>query len=571
MTLDAERQRDGARPLVVVELDLDLVTSATAATTPDGSPCYRTPATSRGFEPLTVGVRTHRFCSSSAPRPWQLDAIPCIPTGGLRQESTRLVAGSGMARLGTATVTLLDWLDDDRGEDPYFDERDPPPQPASYCGRLAARQPYMEGRAVRVGIGYATDGYDPAAIEWSHYVVRSFKRGRRGAWSLECVSPLQLMAMRDARVPRRVGWALGSDITASATTCTLRTGSWQAADPASGVLRIDDELCTFTRTDADLALSRAQQGTSAAAHTADAALQPCLYWSSAMVDIIVADILQAVGIDAGLIDTAAWAAERSTWLASYALAPQPISEPTKALDLLQELCDQVGLLLWYDERVPTIRFRALRPVAGSVATITDADLLEDPDERVDPDHRVSRCAVLYGPRSAISSLSEDSQFRARLLSQTQGEGPHEWGSVSERVLRSRWIASSGGVLAARAATTLVSALRDGRRSLRVRVGKHLGGIELGDVVTLASSALVDASGAAAGSRQLVVQRTPAADGASVELVLEPFALASRFAHVMPNDHISTYAATADEDRDPAWFLSDDDGRLPGGDIGYALG
>jgi hypothetical protein len=572
-TLSAAREAFGIRPLTLVEIDLDWILDDVSAVNPDGTLCYRTPATTqRAPDALpTVGSRTRRFCLTTAPRVWDLDAIPCV--ADVRVEAATLRIGESLGSFGQVTVTCVDFSDDDRQEDPFRAERIHDPAQGTYFTKLAARNPYLQGRSLRVLTGYADPAGGPPVLETRHFLIRSLTRTDRTTWQVVGVSPLQLANLGRAQAPRSLPWQLQHPLPAGASTATLDAALVAADDPTAGLCRIGDELLEFTRNGTALALGRGRYGTIPADAEAGEAVQPALVISDATVPEVLRRLLvDHAGVDPAMIPFADWTAEAGRWLDQYRLSPLPISEPVDIIALINELCQQVGCLLWYDERTRTIRFQVLRPVPTSaVVQLSDDDLLSEVEITTEPSERISQAVVFFARRSALGSGANAPDYRRRLLGLSQGAGPLEFARPATRTILSRWFSASDDALAARTAATLVAQRRLGRTALAFQVSRRHGDLDLGSVIRLTTKDLVDVTGAPQPTFAIIIKRTPTRDGVGLDLVAEPFPFVTRYAYAMPNDHLATYAATPEQARDPAWFLSRPDGRMPGGDPGYALG
>ena len=514
----SERDRFGSRPLSLVEVDLDWVANPPGPVNPDGTPCYGTPATTQGTG-LTFTIRTRRFASATAPRPWELDAIPCV--SDVRFETARLKIGESLGSFGQVTITLADFADDDRLEDPFFTERPAAPV-GTYFARLLARNPYWQGRALRLWTGSATDGFDPANGEWRHYQIRSLTRSNRSTWQLTAVSPLQLANLRNAKAPRALGWRLAYALPAGATTAIIE--GHETADPSDGLCRLGDELCSFTRVGEVLTLGRGQFATQPEDHEAGDAVKLALHFQDASIPTILRTLLvDHGGIDPAFIPDADWQAESDRWLAQYRLSPLPISEPVGVVALVNELCEQAGLFLWYDERSRSLRLQAIRPVGiGSIRNLSDDDLIGEVELDPDPADRVSRVVLLYARRDVLGGMDNEAEFRRRLIGQGFGEGPQAYGEPALRTISSRWFTESDDALAARTAFTIAQQLQDGRVGIGFTVSKRHSDLDLGNVVKLVCRDLTDAAGKPKATLAIITGRSPSRDGVSVEFTAEPF-------------------------------------------------
>ncbi len=249
-----------------------------------------------------------------------------------------------------------------------------------------------------------------------------------------------------------------------------------------------------------------------------------------------------------------------------------MTEAVAVVDLINELCQQVGLILWYDERTRTIRLQVVRPVPSHlVTTLTDDDLVGEVGIATDLGRRVSQVEVLFAPRAAGGSNASAADFRRRLLSEAHGESRAEHGSAAPLAIQSRWFGAGDDALAARTAATLLGQRRDGRTTYTIAVSQRHAHLDLGSVIRLITRDMVDPAGNPQPTYAFVISRTPPRAGsAAIGLAAERFPLVTRYAYAMAAG-AGTYSTTPDAAREPGWFLSAADGRLPGGDPGYALG
>ncbi|MBF9649663.1 hypothetical protein, partial [Streptococcus pseudopneumoniae] len=71
------------------------------------------------------------------------------------------------------------------------------------------------------------------------------------------------------------------------------------------------------------------------------------------------------------------------------------------LDLVRELLEASGSVLWWDDSSGLVRLRAIRPALSTVATWSERlNLLGSPDQKRDMGQRVSRCDIAIDLRSA---------------------------------------------------------------------------------------------------------------------------------------------------------------------------
>lgn len=576
MTWSDHAERPARTPLTVVEIDLDWIADVgVTATNPDTTLCYRTPATT-GQGALAVTAKTRRYQTSGVRALPELGAIPCVEQ--VRYAAEELKIGSGLGSFGQVTVTLSDFVDNDaRAEDPFAADASRAGLDLSagtYLGKLMARNPWWTGRALRVVEGWATDGiWHPADTVTRNFVIRDVQGPTAGKLTITAVGPLQLLNLDEAEAPRPSEGVLLADITAVATAATIHDPVIAGDYPASGLLRCGDEVMSFTRAGQALTLTRALYGTAGNDHKADDALQLVLRYASVPLADIVADLLTTYGgVPSAKLDLAGWATEQSQWLTLYQLTGT-VSAPTKILDLVREILEASGCVLWWDDATAKVRLRAIRPALTTTATWGDRfHLLAAPEQRRDMGARISRCDVAIDLRSADKDPKSATSYRARVLGVSQGAGPDQHGSEKIKLIATRWINSSQTSLAIRASWLTTNQLRDGRQTLGVEVSAKDATPTLGDVVAIAARDLIDRSGRPMTVRAIVIRREAVAAGSRYRYLLERLAQSgSRFIYLSPTG-LPAYAGASAAQRDPGWFLAGVGGAAFGpNDPPYVLG
>lgn len=560
--------RAARTPCMVVEIDLDWIDDGgVTATNPDGSLCYRTPATTDQGT-FTVTTKTRKYQTSSVRPIPELRAIPCVESVKLGTDEVKI--GRGLGYFGSAAITFRDFVDDDsRAEDPFSTDASRTGldlTAGTYLGKLLERNPWWTNRAVRIHEGWATSGkWWPTQVITHNFFVRDVQGPNDGKVTITVVGPLQLVNLTDAEAPAPSEGVLEADILAAATSARIYDPVLAAEYPASGYVRIGDEVMSYARSGQDLTLTRGEFGTIAEGHNADDSIQVCLRYESQPLTTIVSDLLTTYGgVDPALIDTATWASEQSTWLSLYLLSGT-VSQPTKVLDLVQELLEASGSILWWDDQEGLIRFKAVRPALVSAATWTDSfHLLSRPVVRTEAADRVSRCDVAIDLRSADKDPKNLSSYRARVVGVPAGEEATQHGSPKVRVIASRWLSASQGTLAIRASWLVTSQLRDGRKTIMVEVSAKDATLGIGEVVSLQSRDFIDRTGTRATVRGIVIKREPILTGSKYRYTLERMAYAARYIYLCPTGLPNYTSATAAQ-RDPGWFLADTGGVAFGPD------
>jgi hypothetical protein len=560
----AEHARRTSRtPVWVVEVDLDYYDDvAIPATNSDGSLSYRTPATTDGT--WTVKKKTRRWTTHTQRPIPTLPAIPCVVSASLGGEEVKI--GQGLGYFGQASIELIDFMDDDRrSEDPFASDASRSgldPNAGTYFGKLLARNPYWTGRTIRIMEGWTTDGVFSIADAITHtFFIRDVQGPSDGRLKISAVGPLQQISLEEQEIPSPSTGVLLSDIDAVVTTATLADAAIAGDYAATGMARIGDEVVEFTRSGAVLTIARGQLGTVANSHKAGDAVQECLVYSGVNVIDIIYDILASAGVEASLMDLVGWQEEGRRYLAAYDFSAV-LGTPTKAIDLVRELLEASGLILWWDDLQSLIRLKSIRTSLSAIATWTDnLHLIDRPAIKSDISQRISRTDVLMDLRSPILDPRNASSYRARLIGIEIGAEAIKHGKSQLKLLPSRWIQSTRLDIAERTSYQTTSFLRNGRKTIDLKVAAKDASAKIGDCVAVKSRDLVDRTGAPAIVKCLVCKRSIVSPGSVYSYGLEQFPDEGRLSYIV-DDSTPEYLLASAEQRSPGAFICGEGGAGP---------
>ncbi|HEX5277555.1 MAG TPA: hypothetical protein VFW42_07805 [Fluviicoccus sp.] len=468
-----EASRVGRIPVVFVELDMDYCTR-TYGTSPctasvgvtGAAKCYNTYATCQDTANYNKGMKTYRFSDPSARLPVGLQTIPLLKSVSFAPQ--QITPGKGLGVRGSVSIKLADapWTDVDI--DPYVADR-ATQAAGTFWGRFRARNPYYEGRMLRILAGYITSPFTWDAFQVRAYIIDSLSAVLKGD-EAQIVGKdiLKLADDKKALFPRPSTGTLSAGISDSATTLTAApTGVGAAEYPASGKIAISGEIMSFTRSGDVFTVTRAQDNTDAAAHDADDTIQLVGEFTSAEIqDVIYTLLTDYAGIDTAYIDKTAWDTERDTYLTGVWNLTQP--EPVGVNTLLAELTEQGNCRIWWDEIEQQIRFRAIRPLDAALPVYSDDDhfIQNTVDLRDDPKQRISSVLIYFGRRSPAEKLDELKNYAVRYLqADPDASGANQYGSAVIKRINSRWFLSTSLGRVQDLADALLMTFRDPPRIL----------------------------------------------------------------------------------------------------------
>ncbi|MGX7703805.1 hypothetical protein [Methylobacterium sp. Gmos1] len=363
-TFDELRIRVGRRPITVVELDLDfcgLTYGAAPCTavlgTTGGQKCFNTFKTCQAPLAYAKTAKTYRFCSANAFRPVGETLFPCIQDVDIAPTQLK---PSGLSISASVVVTMQDFPYHDRGIDPYASGRAYlPNDQGSFFGKLRARNPFMLNRVMRVNTGYVDGDRTIYSKTRTYFIDRMEGPDANGVVKVYGKDVLRFAETDKAVAPVTSTGSLSADITASAASLALQPTGVGASYPASGTVRVGDELIRYTAKSGDqlTGLTRGSDGSAAADHQAADAVQLCIRYTAVSVATVAADLLTTyAGISAAYINQADWETEAATWLPGYAITIV-LSKPEGVQKLVEDLMASTGCALWWDEQAARLRSR----------------------------------------------------------------------------------------------------------------------------------------------------------------------------------------------------------------------
>ena len=565
-------------PITLVEIDRDICSRVygVGLCTATGSPCYNTWHTCQitsVFDPVT---QVMRFAKPSANIPMSLDAIPSVrstTTSPTELNVGDVDASSGpLGKRAQATVTLEDHPYSDALTDPYVAQRATNPFTAgTFWTKLKARWPISKGRALRIRGGYI--GEDPMGMVTREYLIEAIDGpNSNGMVTIKAVDPLRLLDDKTSQAPIQSKGSLNADITNSQTTITV-TGAVLADYPATGTLRIEAELMTYTgRTITSgiitfTGITRATDGSTAKEHKAETRVQTCIRYTNQNAWEVAKSLIDNYAPSAaGYIDATQWAAEAAQWLDGF-IVSSLISEPTGLNTLLAELCRDAQFFIWWDERQQKILLRAVRPPTGvPIQFSEDANILAGSQTiKTAPNERVSQLWYYYEPADLSKKVNEEDNYRkVRIRVDSASESDREYGESSVKKIYSRWVRTDAIVIAI--TTRLLDRYRDDPLYLTISVDAKDRNTWTADVVDVSSSLQTNTEGMPLSRRYQVISAQEVQPGAIVKYVLQNYDFTAKYGFWMVST-APTYALATQAEKDYGAWWADADGLISG-EAGY---
>lgn len=343
------------------------------------------------------------------------------------------------------------------------------------------------------------EGQALADMETRHFFIESFDGpGLDGRYSLTAKDILKFLDDDRALAPRPSNGELATEtLEPSDVAATLQpAGIGDAEYPATGYITIGGAECVgFERTGDALTIVRARLGTDPVEHEQGDRIQTLLRFDQQPVsDIIFTLMTEYAGVDPAYIDLDAWHAEDDAYIGR--LYTGNVAEPTAVRKLVNELIEQCGLAIWWDDVRQQIRFQALRKILTDAGRITPSNVDEDSlTIREQPTKRLSEMMVNYGLRSPLHRQGDFQSYReSRFL--RSGEAAADYGMPAFKEVFSRWIARFQTNTASRVGAIQIGRFRDPPRRFSFSMFRQDGGlvVEQGGGYLLSGWPMQDESG-----------------------------------------------------------------------------
>lgn len=464
--------------------------------------CLNTRRTCQAIESYTETTTTLRFAVDVGEfLPRDIPAIPNIEDhNDIGFTAGEISLGQTLGTRSSLKVTFRDHPHSDVGPgyDPYSTERGYDPfKQGSHWGKFRARQPYLQGRPIRWIQGFADQAL--ADMDTRHFFIESFDGpSLDGRYSITAKDILKFLDDDRALAPRPNNGELATvALEESDVFATLQpTGIGDDEYPALGYVTIGGaESVAFTRSGDVLTIVRARLGTEAADHDQGDRIQTLLRFDQEKVSDVLYELMTVYGsIDPSYIDLDDWHDEDDAYIGR--LYTGNIAEPTAVRKLVNELIEQVGLAIWWDDLAQKIRLQALRKILTTAGRITPSNVDEGTlTIREQPTKRLSEMMVNYGLRSPLHPLGEFTSYReSRFL--RSGQAADDYGAPAFKEVFSRWIARFQTNTASRVGAIQIGRFRDPPRKFSFSMFRQEGGlvVEQGGGYLLAGWPMQDETG-----------------------------------------------------------------------------
>lgn len=541
----------GREPIQIVEIRQPLCTNdygvspCTASGTADQK-CYLTRATCQDTANFALGTPLSLYFGKGRPgeRGLATYIIPSLVSVSTSPTRINLASANpdaqGLGNRALCTIVFQDHQHSDRIVDPYVSGRswDPlSPDRGSFWTRWLVRNKYRQNIVIVVYEGYV--GQALASMTSRQYFLSEVSGpDSSGRVTIRGKDVLARIEERKAQAPVASPGELYADINASVTSFEV-AGAVEADYPASGTLRIGDEIMTYTARATSTngieftGVTRGTDGTTADEHSAEAAVQECLRFTDEAVDDALNTLLGTYGgIDSSYLNTAAWATEVDTYMSLYRLNGL-VTEPTAVSKLVSKLQEQMLFYIWWDERTRLVELKSIRGIDAEPPTLTDAANIISGSISFSekPRERASQVWVYYNRTDYTEGMdSAEAYENTYVIANLESETDELYGEPSIRKVFANFLTS--GALAANTASKIIVRYVDVPSEIKFRMDAKDRDYWIGDTFYLSHYLDVNQYGERRLRQWTIVSAEEVVPGEVVEYVCEDTTLYGKVHYIM---------------------------------------
>lgn len=583
------------KPITIVEIDYDFceltygVAPCTAQLGVSGdNKCFNTFATCQDQTNYDRGNITLRFVMPHDDSMiFGLNLLPFLrsvstsPTsiniGGVDQNKTPL------GKRESISVKMSDHPYSDNLVDKYLTERAyNPTEKGTFWSKFIARNPFYQGRELRVLEGYAGQALNEYRTR--HYIIESVTTpNSNGEVTIKAYDVMRKTDGSKAKYPFPVSCRLNADIDNVQTIITAfgSVSDWSITDPvvSYGYVRINDEVIGFSSV-SDLGsgiirfngCTRAQYGTTADQHSENDDVFRCVRMASFSWRIAAWLLKNASLVDPAYVNESEWDDELEMWIGEFVFDAL-LTESIDVNTLLSELTEQSLFYMWVDVYAKKIMVKTMRP-----PTITEVSPIDDErniisrsfNESIDDKSRLSDVRVFFGQRDVTVALSETSNMsKIQVNIDEAAESENQYGEKRIKEIRSRWIGSFAQAITV--CSRLLTRYRTPPRYVNLTLDAKDRELGVGNVIDITHRNITDAIGDKIARRFEIISREEVEQGHRIQIHAQLYDYAgdagARYAFFTPDDYPTFDMASQEQKNFGAWFC-DESGLMPDGTQPY---
>ena len=473
---------------------------------------------------------------------------------------TRTSQDGGLGYLGEVVITAQDfpW---NGGSGTYF-------------GRLLANNPYFLNRRVKIYSGFFSHGdvFSFGNFQERDYFIKDIVGpDNKGIVKIKAFDILS--QTKEDTMPRATNGYLGAALVAATTNTSIDVGNNDGFQ-ASGYAIINDEIVSYTSsaTANHITLgSRGQGGTEAADHASGDAIRHIEQYSGNITDVVKTIFDNHTDIDTSTyISTTDFDNEESNFLSSESIELW-VAEPTPVDKVLNDICEQTFVMLFWDDVTQKIKLKAIGPTLTNAVEWNDNyHILQASASAKRPQKNIfSQCWVYYGRINKKGSKTDPQNYKS-LYILIDSEIETGLGKPNIKRLYCPDLPDAASSTASKISSRFIK-----QRSNPVEFTwevdtKDQESLNVGDLALITTDLMQGTDGLPAPINMRVIEKRAMKNNRwKYKAVFTGTEVGSRYATIAPNS-VGDYLSASQAEKDAYGFIADTDDEMSNGDNPYLI-
>ena len=412
------------------------------------------------------------------------------------------------------------------------------------------------------------------------YDVINMEPPSGGTWTIEGMDPLARASRKKANFPRATDIRLAAAIDDATTTIAVIGAEADVSDQMGNeflvrYIRFGSEIVRYTGYSGSAGnwtlsgVTRGALGTVADSHDADDTGQRCGHFQNVRYYEAAYHVLgQHTTLDLDMIDYAGWVFEGGRYLSTLRGTGTYI-EPGPAENVLSELMRDGLFYIWWDERAQLVKMIAMRQPNEAPRELTERSNFASARITRKPNQRMTRVTIYYDRGDPTENLEQPANY-ATMRQRKSGDAElpeYADGTIRDNLHYSRLIrADYNSVLVG---ASLLQRYIKTPEYIELEIAEKDASVSIGDVVAVTSYEKIDTLGQPVREFWQVIEWEEIEPGFRYRIVGQSFVLFPRASFIMEND-APDFASATDAQKLNACYITENDGTMPDGSVGYVL-
>jgi len=584
----------GRKPFYYVEIDFNFCQNTygnlpCTATGIQGTECFNTFITCQAKPAFLKTIQTVTFTPAEIQKPLSIVGSPVI---NKQPKITPVILdpNNGVGQRGAISIQLLEFYDSDNYVDPYYMTRPSKPT-GGFLSRLRRRNSYYIDSPIRYITGYIDNNGDIVEKTTRLYFMTAFDGiDKDGGYTIQGKDLLKITQDQDSGIPRQLDVLYDGNVNQNQTNIDLRTGDGQKiAGTLANALWIDQEIMLFDPAnvtgDTINNVTRGALGTTGVAHNTISAVIFSRVWNDNVVDVVFKILTEHLGIDTKYIpynndpgNQDEWDIEKANWLVNANINNR-INTPQLAHKLLQQLCNEFSISLWWDERAQKIK------LSGTTINLANKTPLpiNDKNNVLEKSFQLStkikniftQAWIYYDKLNQALGQDLGGYSQLEVFINTDAENENAYGKSIVKSVFSNWLDITNALIVPGIASRLIES--NGQQVYQVTFdldAADMQSIWTGDFILLTVPDVTDEFGQPYTQKVHILQVFEIEHGhkyriKGISTIYSDLPTSGFFAFIAENSLID-YNSSTEAEKDANWFLSDGDNDFADGRPPYRL-